>query len=209
MKKLLIIAILLFIAFDIWIFITVFEPGLLRFSLDKSFNTREEMVKNYPIDHSIIHTTGNIQEFYPPMVKVSGVIKNVTFQGNRLQIDIELRKGLRTALLSTFAVDTIVVTHAPKGIIPPNQTWTGESVSNLKNSLSLNEPIIVELPYVTTQDIARLQKTACPTDVCRGYLRLIESTQNINKQVIDEWEKNSTITTQGVVGPLQSAILYD
>ena len=99
--------------------------------------------------------------------------------------------------------------HADKGVIPLKQVWKGEGLSDLKKSLKIDNPVIIEIPYVTPNDINQMQKLACPSDYCKKYVDLMESAQLINKKIVDEWESTSTITSHSAVGPLESIIFYE
>lgn len=209
MKKILILALFLFLAVDVWLFILLFKPGALKFSFNKSFKAGQISTELLPIDKPLMYLPGSALEFSPPTVKLKGTIKKVTVQGNKLYIDIQLEKNSRTSVLSVFAIEPVVTLHADKGDIPLKQFWKGEGASELKKSLKINDPVIIEIPYVTPSDVNQLQKSACPSDYCKDYVRLMETAMAVNKKTIDKWESTGTIDSHSVVGPLNSIILYE
>lgn len=209
MKKILILALLLFLVVDVWLFFFLFKPNIPKISFKKSFKADQVIAEYLPINKSLIYLPGNTREFSSPTVKLGGVVKKVTVHGGKLYLELRLEKDSVTSTLSIFAIEPLLTLRANKGELPLTQEWKGEGFSDLKKSIKVNDPVIVEIPYVTSSDVRQLQKSVCPTEYCKLYLKLMENAQVTNKKVIDEWVSTSTFDSNNVVGPLSSLILYE
>ncbi len=177
-----------------------------RSSAQKKFIADALMSKLFPLStNDFVYSPGSLNPPEIPRMRFLGIFEK--FENDK-QIVIKVKNENQ---ITIDLYDPIITLRAPKGVIPTKtQEWRGMKVEQIRKIIKRGDPIIVEVPYLTTSEIDSLKQIRCENDYCTDTINKLQKNYRNNKSVIDSFKLGYRNDPQEMrVGPLMALVIYE